>query len=332
MSIPASPPPPRRTRRRLWLLLLASLALNLYWFQQRFGPGDPYGEEEFPPVSESLFWGDPSADHKVAFLRLQGLILPEAPSSLLGSPVDPVTALLREIRAASVDPSVAALLLEVDSPGGAVTSSDEIHRALLDFKAAAPGRKIVVHVRDMAASGAYYAALAGDHIVAQPTAIVGSVGVILSAINLHDLAERFGIRDVSLTSGANKALLSPLRPVDTEHNQILQRVVDDLYTQFRGLVLRHRPFDEAYAESHALLDGRVFTAPEAREHGLVDEVGYADAARAAVARLLGSDSLVFYSYHHSSGTLASLLQVHLPKPMISLPPQARFLYLWRPGL
>lgn len=328
-TAPTALPPRRKRRRFLWFMLIGSLLLNFYWCHSFYGSAGAFGDEEFPMVSETLSWGSPDAQEKVALIRLYGVIIPESPSTLFGTAVDPVTAILREIRAATVDETVSAMLLEVDSPGGAVTSSDEIYRAVRNFKESREDRKVVVHVKDIAASGGYYAALAADHIVAQPTSIVGSVGVILSAFNMNELGKRFGVEDVSLTSSDNKNLLSPLHPVNPEHRAILQRVVDDLYRQFRGLVLEHRPFDAAYADANSLLDGRVFTAPEALAHRLIDEVGYDDAARAAVARLLGTESLAFYSYSFGGG-LASLLQVRAPEIKLPLDPSARFLYLWKP--
>jgi protease-4 len=332
---PALPPArrPRRWVRRLFLFAFGfSLLANLSFCAQQVGDPD-MGLEEYPALTESLAYGNASADAKVMILRLSGVILREETGGLLGPGIDPVSQILMEIQAATVDEEVSAILLEVDSPGGGVTASDEIYNALLRFKASSPDRKIVVHMKDLAASGGYYVAMAGDLLVAQPTTILGSVGVLISALNLSELGDKIGMKDVTLTSGANKDLLAPFRPMREEHQAILQKVVDDLYNRFRGLVLSSRPISEEFATSNHLLDGRIFTAPEALTFGLIDRIGYDDLARQETLKLLGAEQAGFYSYAAGSG-LAALLGVETPRilPNLKLPfsPQTRFMYLWRP--
>jgi protease-4 len=332
-SIPVSAAPAPKKRRFKWFfrwLLGVSLLINIVTCSVMTSKNlEP--SREYPAVSQTLAWGDPAADTRVAILRLDGVILREAAGSLFGPGVDPVTKLLNEIQAATVDPSIKAILLEVNSPGGGVTASDEIYNALMSFKASSPDRKIVASVKDMAASGGYYVALAADRIVAQPTSVVGSIGVIISTVNLHGLSEKLGIQDVSITSTDNKALLNALEPVDPEHLAILQQVVDDMYDRFRGLVLRHRPIDEAFAAEFSLLDGRILTAPEAADKGLVDGVGYGEKAREEVLELLGVTDAAFYEFSFSGGW-AGLLAAKGPRVELPfrLPRGAQFLYLWTP--
>ncbi|MCC5850326.1 MAG: signal peptide peptidase SppA [Verrucomicrobia bacterium] len=333
------PPPPYAIpkKRKGWkiffrLVLGVSLLLNFSMCAMLFGTG-MQPEDEMPTVVERLSWGERTAPVKAAVLRYDGMIM-RRPQGLLGGGGDPVTRILREIQAVTVDPDVKAILFQVSSPGGGVTSSDEIYRALMRFKASDPERRIVVQIRDLAASGGYYISLPADVVVANPTAVVGSVGVMLSAVNFHELGEKIGMKDVTLTSSENKALLSSLKPVDPEHEEILQAVVDDLYAQFRDLVLESRPFDAAYAETHRLLDGRVFTARDALAHELVDELGYDDDARAAVSRLFANQDVAFYNISAPSG-LAGLLGASASSPSLpalNLPftGGAEFLYLWRP--
>lgn len=329
---PPLAPPPRRKKRRwvLWTLLVFSLLINFVTCSQLGSGMAGLGEEEYPAVDETLLWGDVLSENRVAVIGLEGVIMRESSGSLFGETVDPVTKILNEIRAATVDETVQAILLEVNSPGGGVTASDEIYHALMGFKASDPKRKIVVHVRDMAASGGYYAALAGDLIVAQPTAIVGSVGVIISAVNMHELGQKIGLQDASLTSSENKALLNTLEPVNPEHQAILQQVVDQMYTRFRDLVLTHREFDADYADRHQLLDGRIFTLPAAEEHGLVDETGYMDHTRQRVLDLLGVEEAAFYRMEYSGGGWSSLFAVESPEILAPLNPNSTFQYLWKP--
>ena len=333
---PYMTPPPPPKKRKGWkifarILLGGSLLLNFAMCSMMFGTR-MVAEDEFPRVTERLSWGDRDAPVKVAVLRLDGVILRQA-RGFLGGGQDPVTTLLREIQAVTMDPEVRGILLKVNSPGGGVTASDEIYEALQRFKASAPDRRIVVQVRDLAASGGYYIALSADAIVAQPTSMVGSVGVMLSAVNLHELGEKLGMQDVSITSSDNKALLAPLKPVTPEHEEILQGLVDDLYVRFRDLVLENRPFDAEFADANQLLDGRVFSGVEAHRLGLVDEVGYDAEARALVGSLFGNEEIAFYSVSGEMG-FASLLGANTASPLSDLqarlPGQPQFLYLWRP--
>jgi len=328
------PPPPLPRRRRrvpifLWILLGLSLLVNFLALGGGFSSNwMEVPAREFPEIDATLAWGNPGEEARVAVLRLEGVIRREGAQTLFGKEIDPVTRLLTEIQAVTVS-DYDAILLEVDSPGGGVTASDDIYRALMAFKESDPARKIVVHVQDMAASGGYYAALAGDRIVAQPTSLVGSIGVMMSAVNLHNLGEKLGIEGVTLASSENKALLNSLEPVDPEHLEILQSVVDGMYDRFRGLVLEHRPFDEAFAAEHHLLDGRVFTLPAARELGLVDDVGYGDTARGVVMELLDVQGAAFYEVSFSSPGFG-WLTAKLPEVRLPMWPRSRMMYLWTP--
>jgi protease-4 len=332
-AAPPSPAAPQPKKRRFkwffrWVLglsLLANMVTCSMVTQKALG-----GSREYPLVTETLAYGDYASEVKVAILSLEGPIMREAVPTLFGSQVDPVTRLLNEIQAVTMDEDVRAILLEVNSPGGGVTASDEIYNALTRFKLSRADRKILVHIQDMAASGGYYAAIAGDKIVAQPTSVVGSVGVILSVMNFHELSQKIGVKDVSLTSSDNKALMNPFEPVNPQHNLILQQMVDTLYTRFRDLVLENRPFDAEFADKFSLLDGRVFTGPEALDMGLIDQIGYGDTARKEVLELLGVENAAFVEVSFTGG-FAGLFAVKSPElglPAISS--QAQFQYLWKP--
>lgn len=323
---------PGRWRRRIFRGILGvSLLLNLGTCS-RLLHRVQLGEEEFPLVTETLAYGSPHAETQVALLRFEGVILRQA-QGFWGTLPDPVTMLIREIQAATMNPSVRAILLEVNSPGGGVTASDEIYNALMQFKASDPDRIIVGMVQDTAASGAYYFLLAADEIWVQPTSIVGSVGVLISTINFHQLAERLGVEDVTLTSGENKAMLSPFEPLNAEHVTIFQDVVDTLYYRFRDLVVEHRPFDMETAVREGLLDGRIFTAEDALKHQLVDGIGYGADARYRVAERLGESDLGFYTYAFTPG-FSGFLGARGPSvpAALGLPDfgGARFMYLWNP--
>lgn len=304
--------------------------MNLVTCSNFRGSVPEYGVQEFPLVDETLVWGTANTDTKVAILSLEGVIIRESTSTLFGEVIDPVTRLLQEIRAVTVDTDVDGILLVVDSPGGGVTASDEIYHALMAFKQSRPDRKIVVHVRDMAASGGYYVALAGDLIVGQPTSVVGSIGVIISAVNMHQLGEKIGLQDVSVTSSSNKALLNPLDPINDTHSEILQGVVDQMYERFKTLVLENRPFNEEFAHENSIFDGRIFGQAEAMGLGLVDETGYLDQSRRRMLDLLGVSEAGFYEMNYQVGGWGSLFSVETPEILTPLKANSGFQYLWKP--
>jgi protease-4 len=290
-------------------------------------------EDECPKLKE--IWSYGHGHVKVARIPVSGVIMRETDDSLFGVGVDRVEATIRQIRAAQNDSAVKAIILEVDSPGGAISPTDEIYRALSDFRASAKGRKVVVLVRGLAASGGYYVAMASDWIIAEPTALLGSISVIMQTLNWKGLSEKIGVQDVTIKSGKNKDLLNPFREVNPEHVSMLQAMVDHLHRYFVNIVKKGRDIDEAALKE--LCDGRVFSAEEAQKLKLIDQTGYWSDALDKTAQLLGQSAaaikVVRYEEHSSFATwLADLrgpdLKLGLPPWLGAAGPQ--FLYLWQP--
>ena len=218
-------------------------------------------------------------------------------------------AAVRAIRRATLDPRIRGILLRVDSPGGEVTASDAVWKALEDFRASSPGdagepRFVVALMGALAASGGYYACAGADWIVAHPTTITGSIGVKMSSINIRRLAERLGVGEVTIASGPNKNMLSPFQDLTEEQRSLLQAQVDAMQDRFVSIVSKGRKLDEARVR--ALADGRIFLAPEAKEAGLVDEIGYLSDARARVAERLGGGTPRFVTYAGGGSLLRSV--------------------------
>ena len=138
------------------------------------------------------------------------------------------SAALRAIKRATHDPDVEGILLEVDSGGGGITASDILYESLQEFRDADTDRVVVAIFGDVAASGAYYISLAADHIIAHPTTITGSIGVLMQSINARQLGEKIGVHDVTIKSGKNKDILNPLQDLTEEQRALLQGIVDDL--------------------------------------------------------------------------------------------------------
>ncbi len=177
-------------------------------------------------------------------------------------------------------PSIAAVVVRIDSPGGAVAPSQEMYAAVRRLA----GRKpVVASLGSVAASGGYYVASAADVIVANPGTLTGSIGVILSVANVSGLLEKLGVQADVLKAGARKDMGSPFRPLGEEDRAIFQEMLDQVHTQFIDAVASGRHMDAARARGIA--DGRIFTGQQARDLGLVDELGgLEDAARLAAAR------------------------------------------------
>ena len=155
-----------------------------------------------------------------------------------------------------------------------------------------------------AASGAYYAAAASDWIVAHPSTITGSIGVKIESFNVRQFLEQRGVRRVSVTSGANKNMLSPFQDLTEPQRQLVQAEVDALHARFVDVVAKGRKLADDRVK--ALADGRVFLAEEAKKEGLVDEVGYLEDAKAKISSLLGGKAARYFVYGADQGFLKTL--------------------------
>jgi len=312
----------------LVLLLFGSLLANIGLTAAVLG-GSSTGHADHPVDAEPDFdeiWSHGYGDTKVVHIELSGVIMRGRRERLFGSEPDMVESILAQILAARIDPAVRAILLEVDSPGGAVTPSDEIYTALRQFKESAADRRVLVFIRDLGASGAYYAAMAGDYIMAEPTAIVGSVGVIMQTLNMKGLADMIGLQSVTIASGENKDMLNPLKEVNPRHLEMLQELVDEMQARFAGIVM-----DARGIESRALLDGRVLMARQALDNNLIDGIGYWQEAVDRLKVLLGVDDVYIVRYAEKHGVFDALLAAKSPKlPDVNTLESPRFLYLWKP--
>ena len=296
--------------------------------------GDETQDGEFPGLAE--VWSGGGGGLKVARIQINGLVMfnNDRYGMNAGSP----DLAFASIRRATRDPSVRGLILEINSPGGGITASDILHNALMDFKLAGPGRRVLVLMNDLGASGAYYIACAADEIVAHPTTLTGSIGVIIQSYNIHRLAETVGVTDVTVKSGENKDLLNPFRPVDNAQvAELVQPLVDAMYARFLDVVCAGRGLEPDAVRP--LADGRLFTAQSALDHKLIDSIGYRAHSEARMEELLGGPIAIFryegtfrfaslfrhslFRLQHGDGLGAAL------KDMMETP-ETKFMYLWRP--
>ncbi|HYY05349.1 MAG TPA: signal peptide peptidase SppA [Candidatus Limnocylindria bacterium] len=245
-----------------------------------------------------------------------------------------------ELKKAADDDRVKALVLRVNSPGGGVTASDQVYGEIVRFK---QERKVpvVAALGDLAASGGYYVACAADRIVAQPTTTTGSIGVIMTSLNLEGLLAKVGVRNQTFKAGEHKDILSPLRGATPEERRIIQSILDDLHARFVRVVRDSRPkLDQSRLAE--LTDGRIFDAPQALAAGLIDQIGDLHAALEAAKTAAGVDEARVVAYRRPdemreniySAARGAPAQVNvLPVDLGALAASGpRFMYLWAPGV
>ena len=225
------------------------------------------------PLTETKLTGEGS--DKVLIIDVSGLLASTSQGALIKRPSLPAR-IKEELTMAADDPQVKAVILRINSPGGTVTASDIIYHEIQVFK---KKRKIpiITSIMDLGTSGGYYVALAGDHIVAHPSSVTGSLGVIMLTLNAAGLLEKVGVEATSITSGPHKDIGSPFRAMTTKEQAIFQSVIDSFYQRFLDVIQQGRPqLTMAAIRTHA--DGRIYSATQAYERGLIDQVGYLEDA------------------------------------------------------
>ncbi len=270
----------------LVLLLMLSAGLNVLLFFVAIGSFLGGGALPTDGMVEVAISG--SGSKKLLLLRVEGVIQ-QGSISPWGTPTpDTVEKVRRSLDRARHDDDIAGVLLQVNSPGGGVTASDLIYDLIRQYKADT-GYPVVAHFGDLAASGGYYISMAADRIVAHPTSTTGSIGVIVSILNLAGLLERYDVEEIQITPGDTplKGMGSPMSPMKPEERAVLQSLVEDMYRRFVDLVVLGRPGLERPAVEK-LADGSIYSADRALENGLVDQIGY---RRDALQTLLDSAKL-----------------------------------------
>jgi protease-4 len=258
----------------------------------------------------------------------------------IGGRESAIARLRAQLERARDDAEVKGVLLRIQSPGGTVTASDILYHELARFKEETK-RPMVAVCMGVCASGAYYAAMASDRVIAHPTSVVGSIGVIFSGLSLAGLMEKIGVEDQTITSGAFKDTGPPLRRMRPEERAQLQSLIDDLYGRFLEVVGKGRPTLDA-ATIRRLADGRVYSAKQAQAAGLVDEIAYLPDAVKELAKRAGLTDARVVVYHRPREWRENLYSASaVPEPRLERGgaaalrgalPEPTFLYLWSPGL
>ncbi|MDQ2824754.1 MAG: signal peptide peptidase SppA [Verrucomicrobiota bacterium] len=276
----------------LFVALCASLFANCVLMAmviRRMG-GIVRDEEPPPRFREVLVErGARGNTDRVALITMRGLISSSIPGSVGDSMVDDMRAALQQARD---DKHVKAVVLEIDSPGGEVTASDEIYNAVVKTRAKKP---VVIHMDTLAASGGYYISCGGQFLMANETTITGSIGVIIQTLNYEQLFNKIGLASVVFKSGKFKDMLNGARPMTPEERELVQSFVMKVYDKFLGIVAKERKLP-ADGLRNTIADGRILSGKEALETKLIDGLGEIDDAFAKAKELGGTPGAAVVKY------------------------------------
>jgi protease-4 len=245
-------------RKRILVGLGVIVALLVFFFSALFFIGRSMGKPG------RFAFGD-----KIAIVEIRGVITQSS-------------GIIEEIHQYLEDDGVKAIILRIDSPGGGVGPSQEIYREVMKIKSK---KKVVTSMGSVAASGGYYVACASDLIVANPGTITGSIGVLMEFTNIEELFKKIGIKGVVVKSGELKDMGSPFREMTPEERRILQGVIDNVHEQFIQAVAEGRRLDRSKVAQIA--DGRILTGEQAKQLGLIDQIGNLEDAIDTTAKMVG---------------------------------------------
>jgi protease-4 len=284
------------TKRWVALVAAALLFLGMVYVVGRSAGAVP---ATGGPFDEVVVQGE--GTDKIALIEVHGEIVGTDEEALgEGASAEELRSKLRQ---AANDDAVQAVILQVNSPGGSVVASDEIYRQVLQLRRA--GKPVVASMGEVAASGGYFISAGADRVVANPSTITGSIGVILVLLNLEGATGKLGVEPVVFISGRLKDIGSPFRDMTEEERQILQRLLDESYERFVEVVAEGRHMDELAVRE--LADGRPISGFQAQRAGLVDRLGDLDTAIEEARNLAGVDSATVVEYRRplSLGDLLS---------------------------
>jgi protease-4 len=249
---------------------------------------------------------------RVALIRIEGMIIDSKDT-------------IDEIKEYTKDPLIKAIVLRIDSPGGAVAPAQEIYE---EVRKAVAKKKVVVSMGTVAASGGYYIASPATKIIANPGTLTGSIGVIMEIPNIEGLMNKLGIKEEVVKSGSHKDIASIFRGVKKEDREILQQVLDNVHEQFIAAVAEGRkmPYDDV----KKIADGRIYTGEQALKVGLVDELGNLEDAVQAAAKLSGIKGEPVVISKKERFSFINLIKGSIPKEFTDILQTVKVKYLYTP--
>jgi protease-4 len=284
---------------------------------------------EVQPLEEQVISG--AGENKIVLIDISGVITSSEGGSVFSTTKEPglLAQVREELDRARSDKNVKAVVLRINSPGGGVTASDTLYHEIKKFKNET-GVKVVAHFLDMGTSGAYYAALASDRITAQPTSIVGSIGVTMLRIDASGLMQKIGVQALQISSGEWKSMGSPFRPISPEETKLFQNMIDSLYGKFVSVVADERKMVPERVRQIA--DGRIYTSLEAKDKGLIDGIGYLEDSIEKAKGLANLTQAQVVTYSRPGEYRANIYSRNLININVGelSRPGVTFAYLWFP--
>jgi protease IV len=283
--------------------------------------------------------GPGKGSEKIAVIELEGMLINARTGGFMQPTENKVSLFKEQLDRAANDDHVKAVVLRVNSPGGTVTASDTMYQMLMRFRARTK-KPVIASIQEVCASGGYYVSCASDTIVANPTSVVGSIGVIFNTFDASRGMDKIGIRAESIKSGPLKDMGSPFKAISPEERSVMQGMVDEYYARFVSVVKTHRTLSGDDTQRIAT-DGRVFSGEHAQKIGLVDHLGLLEDA-IALARKAGhapgARPVMFRRPYGYGGSIyasaevpqpqANVTQLKIPGADAFLP--GGFYYLWQP--
>jgi protease-4 len=292
-------------------------------------------------LQEKVLEGEGKA--KILLIDLDGVISFKEPTDSLKLRTSPSkVAFFREaFGKATEDPDIAGVIVRINSPGGSVSASDAIYHEIMNFR---QRKKVPVYayIMELGASGGYYVACASDRIVASPTAVIGSIGVIAMKFNIERLLSKIGVSDETYKSGPKKDFWSPFRPSTEQEKKMLQGIIDELYGRFVAVVYGNRRNMLSEEEVRTLADGRIMTAGGALRAKLIDKTAYLEETVGDMKKAVGIEKARVVTYARPQtfkSNIYSEAPVQGPQAInlisinaeeLSLFSGVQFMYLWNP--
>jgi protease IV len=276
---------------------------------------------------------------KIAIIEVEGMLLDAKGGGLLEPTENPLSLFTQQLEKAANDDSVRAVVLRVNSPGGAVGTSDTMYDEVLKFRKKT-GKPVIASGQELDASGAYYVSCAADKILVHPAGIMGSIGVIFETFDIQDTITYLGIRSYAIKSAKFKDIGSPFRHMTVEEQAIFQDMVDKFFARFKTIVATNRGITDPNLLAK-VSDGRVFTANDAVALHLADQVGRLDDAidlARQMANVPGASVVMYKRPYGYSGSIYADFSAQPPRENVtrlSLPGSdamlpGGFYYLWMP--
>lgn len=262
----------------------------------------------------------------VGLIEINGAILLEE-ESIYDSYVD-ADKVAEKIRTFADAPNIRAIRVDVSSPGGSVSAAEVIVSAL-DY-AKKKGKKIVVFMKEVAASGGYYISAPADYIMASRGTITGSIGVIVQVLNVRDLLDKIGVKSRSFKSGEHKDMLSPFREVSEKEQRLIQRIVTTYYNRFIDVVLKYRGDKIKREELLRIADGRIIIEEDALAYKLIDGIGDEFTVEEVIKELTGEKAITYVKLPERKSVIQEIMKLFSCNPNVNVARQffyPRVLYI-----